>query len=320
MAVEWSEVFSEIPELAEAVRANGKHVPCPVHGGKDGFRLFENWRKTGGGICNTCGDFPSGWDILRWLNRDMPARFKRQGSDGFAKHMPSPVSHDFPVVDYEGRKKRNMAMWESSIELSACLSYFKGRGIPLDMLEEHLSAQIKSSLRENLCPYYDESGMSMGKYMTILAPVMAGREMVAIHRTYTLDKGKAPVPSPKKITPPSRSLSGVSLVIPLFPQGHEEYLLLAEGIETAIAVAIVTGMPCQATTSATFLKNARSRKKIMIFADGDKVGVEAAKICRSRNKGALIFKAPDGKDWLDVFLEEDQDREKTVAIMKKNVI
>lgn len=46
----------------------GKHVPCPVHGGRDGFRIFPDVAETGGGICNTCGSFANGFAPLMWIN------------------------------------------------------------------------------------------------------------------------------------------------------------------------------------------------------------------------------------------------------------
>lgn len=38
----WDYIFSALaPQLSVAMEQPGKHVPCPVHGGKDGFRLFD---------------------------------------------------------------------------------------------------------------------------------------------------------------------------------------------------------------------------------------------------------------------------------------
>ena len=59
------------PKLSGAIqkKAHGKgHVPCPVHGGKDGFRLFDDVSDSGGGICNTCGSNPDGFALLMWVN------------------------------------------------------------------------------------------------------------------------------------------------------------------------------------------------------------------------------------------------------------
>jgi phage/plasmid primase-like uncharacterized protein len=64
----WPTIFPLVaPQLNQAMRANGDHVPCPVHGGEDGFRLFPDWRQSGGGICNTCGTFGNGVLLLAWL-------------------------------------------------------------------------------------------------------------------------------------------------------------------------------------------------------------------------------------------------------------
>ena len=56
------------PELEPALRKIGKHVSCPIHGGKDGFRLFKDASATGGGICNSCGKFHDGFALLMWIN------------------------------------------------------------------------------------------------------------------------------------------------------------------------------------------------------------------------------------------------------------
>lgn len=72
----WLEVLLFLaPELEPALRKVGKHVTCPVHGttkrnGKgDGFRLFKDAHETGGGVCNHCGSFHDGFELLMWLNR-----------------------------------------------------------------------------------------------------------------------------------------------------------------------------------------------------------------------------------------------------------
>jgi hypothetical protein len=65
----WDAVFSALaPQLQNAMDHAGHHVACPVHGGTDGFRLFPNYREKGAGVCNTCGLFNSGFDLLQWCN------------------------------------------------------------------------------------------------------------------------------------------------------------------------------------------------------------------------------------------------------------
>lgn len=61
-------LLSTSPTLAEAIKKIGKHVACPVHGGKDGFRLFKDAHLTGRGVCNTCGHFSDGFELIQWVN------------------------------------------------------------------------------------------------------------------------------------------------------------------------------------------------------------------------------------------------------------
>jgi putative DNA primase/helicase len=65
----WERVLLTLaPPLKAALERKGKHVPCPVHGGRDGFRIFPDVAETGGGICNTCGSFANGFALLMWIN------------------------------------------------------------------------------------------------------------------------------------------------------------------------------------------------------------------------------------------------------------
>ena len=66
----WLDLLGALaPALEPALSRVGRHVPCPVHGGTDGFRLFRDADLTGGGVCNTCGTFPDGFALLMWVNR-----------------------------------------------------------------------------------------------------------------------------------------------------------------------------------------------------------------------------------------------------------
>ena len=65
----WDAIFYALaPMLKEAMQQPGKHVPCPVHGGKDGFRLFPDYAEAGSCVCNTCGSFRDGFETLEWLH------------------------------------------------------------------------------------------------------------------------------------------------------------------------------------------------------------------------------------------------------------
>ncbi|MFC6674336.1 DUF7146 domain-containing protein [Marinobacterium aestuariivivens] len=66
----WLFIVSALaPHAEEALKKPGRHVACPVHGGKDGFRVFKkNFLETGGAVCNTCGPRHDGFELLMWLN------------------------------------------------------------------------------------------------------------------------------------------------------------------------------------------------------------------------------------------------------------
>lgn len=56
------------PDLSLAIERAPRHVPCPVNGGTDGFRLFNDVDVTGGGISNLHGPFKTGFSLLQWVN------------------------------------------------------------------------------------------------------------------------------------------------------------------------------------------------------------------------------------------------------------
>lgn len=78
----WGEIFSVLaPQLRLAQAHPGKHCPCPVHGGTDGFRLFPDYMERGNGICNTCGPKNDGFQMLMWLNEwTFPEAIEKVGS------------------------------------------------------------------------------------------------------------------------------------------------------------------------------------------------------------------------------------------------
>ncbi|MFL2915356.1 MAG: AAA family ATPase [Nitrospinia bacterium] len=65
----WLAIISHLaPQLSHACQSPGRHVKCPCHGQKDGFRLFDNASETGGGYCNQTGAYPDGLALLQWTN------------------------------------------------------------------------------------------------------------------------------------------------------------------------------------------------------------------------------------------------------------
>lgn len=91
----WAEIYSALaPQLRLAQAHPGKHCPCPVHGGTDGFRLFSDYQEKGGGVCNTCGVKIDGFQMLMWLHDwSFPEVVDKVGTYLGLKPEPMPDRH-----------------------------------------------------------------------------------------------------------------------------------------------------------------------------------------------------------------------------------
>ena len=156
-------------------------------------------------------------------------------------------------------------------------------------------------------PYW-HAGEKVGTFPAMLAPLVApdGR-MVALHRTHlTRDGRKADVPEVKKLTGTAGPLAGAC--IPLFKPERGQ-IAIAEGIETALAGWCATGLPTVAAYCAGNLAMWQwpvSVQRLVVLADADRAGREAADTLRARALGAglrveVLTPSNDGADWCDVW-------------------
>ncbi|MDO8732711.1 MAG: toprim domain-containing protein [Actinomycetota bacterium] len=147
----------------------------------------------------------------------------------------------------------------------------------------------------------------LGSYPTMLAKLV-GRDgqLLAIHRTYLGDGCKADVPTPKKLTPAAGLLTGACIPLAAHRGG---VLGIAEGIETAAAASLGSGLPVVAAYCANALSGfywPRGIERVVIFADNDSTGQQAAAVLAQRAiKAGLTTKTltpskPDS-DWADVY-------------------
>ncbi|HMO48160.1 MAG TPA: toprim domain-containing protein [Rubrivivax sp.] len=160
-------------------------------------------------------------------------------------------------------------------------------------------------------PYWHGTD-KLGTFPAMVAPLVApdGRA-VALHRTYLQADGrKADVPSVKKLTAASGPLAGAC--IPLFKPEHG-VLGLAEGIETALAGWCGSGVPTVAAYCAGNLAAWQwppGVRHIVVFADNDPAGAEAAGKLRQRARAAglavkVMAPTEPGSDWCDVWGARD---------------
>ncbi len=262
---QWDHIHAALaPDLARALKRTGRHVKCPVHGGKDGFRLFKDHADTGGGICNTCGSFSDGLALLQWVNGwNFP-----QTCEAVANHlglvagqMPTSKVHlADPGLGAEEKKENERRraslkrVWKDSIPLDAKKAeparlYMARRGL-------HWRDIDYKVLRFHPALAYYEERQKIGVFPALIALMSdADGKPVTLHRIYLTDEGyKAPVSSPKKMmpVPTDRAITGGA--IRLFNAENEPVIGVAEGIETALAVQQATGMPVWSCVSATLLE------------------------------------------------------------------
>lgn len=294
----WVQILGALaPQLGDGLEmlkhAHPKHVPCPVHGGKDGFRFFRDAKRdtaeTGVSICNTCGQHADGWATLMWANYwDFSTAFKavaeylgmKRNTGGYEVNLPPRPEK---VVDLAAQAAENEKLrlslnrvWCQSISISDQFAeparlYLARRGISVSAPE---TLRFHKSLS-----YYDENG-KVGDYPALVAMVSDPEgKPVTIHRTFlTKDGKKAPVECPKKLMkyPSDKTLTGAA--IRLTGDVNSTVIAVCEGLETSLAV--IEGMPnvpvwctVNATLLAGFIPPA-SVEQILVFSDKDRATVQ----------------------------------------------
>ena len=160
-------------------------------------------------------------------------------------------------------------------------------------------------------PYWSDNGEKLGTFPAMVAPLVLGGRVVALHRTHlTADGRKADVPTVRKLTGTAGPLAGAC--IPL----HDPVrgvLGIAEGIETALAAWLASDVPTVAAYSAGNLAAwqwPRNVRRVAIFADNDRAGRDAAEALRGRALSAglrceVLTPADDGADWCNVWAHRD---------------
>ena len=334
----WLDIFHEIsPNLRPAINKLSKnpksaHVPCPVHGGTDGFRLFEDADQTGVGICSTCGT-RAGIKLIAWVEdwdyleaKDAVADLLGMLPDGSGNQLPESriveVTKVPPLTPEQGenRRKKLNALWHESLSVNHPSAeplrlYLARRGLRLKLLNPKVFRY-----HPNL-PYISK-GEVLGRYPAWLALFTNLRgERVTIHRTYLTPSGRKLELGDPKIHPSRKvceydklkhSLKGS--VVKLTRPGV--VLSAGEGLESMLSVLEAARMPTWAATTANLLETMEIpsiTEEVWIWEDKDasKRGREASRnLCErmwAEGKRARIIpppgKIPHGQkslDWNDI--------------------
>lgn len=238
--------------------------------------------------------------------RDVIAALKARGLwDGKERSIlrkPSrrKLSSPRPDPSQAERSAVALSVWRSAIPADGTpvVAYLASRG---------LTCSLPPSLRFH-------SGLkhpSGGIWPCMVALVKRGVDdtPLAIHRTFLAreGQGKAPVKPAKMMLGPCRN-GAVRLGDP------GEVLMIGEGIETCLAAMQTTGHPAWAALSTSGLRALDlpdAVRDVIVLADGDDPGEEAARDCAQRwmrqGRRVRIARPPRGMDFNDMLLGRTPD-------------
>ncbi|MGM8936774.1 DUF7146 domain-containing protein [Pseudomonas neustonica] len=333
----WLAIYQSLaPELVTAQTKPGKSYPCPVHGGKDGFRIFAKTAGSkSGGVCQQCGFKADGFALIQWVNNwGFHQTLQQVGGFLGVKDPKGRRSTDNQQPAKPVRRTQKDAKGPSNAWIINWLQSTWRQTVPLT---EQIAEPARLYLRSRGILCWDREGLDRsirfhpelifshenGRKETIPAIVALIRNEsgkgITIHRIYLTHKGeKACSGDSKKMfaIPSDRTLVGGC--IETSPHGEE--VDICEGVETGLAIETATGMPVWPMVNAYLLANFIPRegtKRVYVWADKDrsKAGEEAARLLKDNLAlkgieviilvpGAPIPKGNKGIDWNDMLLME----------------
>lgn len=274
-----------------------KHGPCPACGGKDRFRFDNKGRGTF--ICSRCGA-GDGFKLVMLVSGINFSDAKRAvmslaGVQESDRVMTVVVSRE--EIKRSEPTRRVLTLLRESCQIADCepaRKYLESRCLwPLPagtLLRAHSSVE-----------YWHER-QRIGRFAALVTPVRdVDGELVTVHVTYlTPDGKKLETHEPRKILSPMVGHEGC--VAPVME--NASVMGIAEGIETALSAAKLTGIATWAALNAGLMAKfvpPECVDRLVIFADRDVAGLEAATnlMQRLQERVRLEIRVPQVKDWND---------------------
>lgn len=260
-------------------------------------QLFEDCR------AGVFGDFRSGMSSV-WTAQRREVMTPAERADMARRLTQAKAQRDAQQRRQQAdNAQRNEALWAKTVPVS------DGDPVSLYLRRRGLTGPVPACLHLHPRLTYWDDG-DRGAWPAMVAPLAGpnGR-VLALHRTYlTADGCKAPVHTVKKLTSAAGPLAGAC--IPLHtPQNG--VIGLAEGIETAQAAHLASGLPTVAAYCAGNLAAYEwpaGVRRIAVFADADPPGAAAAQSLKARAMRAglrvtVLTPTTPGADWCDVWAQ-----------------
>ena len=215
-----------------------------------------------------------------------------------------------PVTPNESHRRRLQRTWEGAQPLDPAdpvMRYLARRGLTLPA--NQIPPVLRYHPRLRYAPQDEAQPVTWHPGMVARIDDAQGRP-VNLHRTFlTLGGHKAAVPDVRRWMTPAVEGSTKGGAIRLYRPG--DTLAITEGIETALAVHLSTGLPVWAALCAELMKAVQipsTVQHVLICADHDQsqVGLQAAQHLATRlhhggRRVAILLPDTVGMDWLDVY-------------------
>lgn len=250
----WRDILPQLGIPPEFL--TGKHQPCPMCGGKDRAR-FTNHRGNGSFICTHCGSGDGVALVMQINNWDFKEAKRHIDLLIGASHVDRPK----PQKSDAARRQDMNAMWRAAkpVTLADPVGRYLSRRCRLTEFPPCL--RFAKRLR-----YWGDDAQWFPAMLAMVSDP-DGKPAI-LHRTYLTDEGeKAPLDNPRRLMPGAVPKGSA---IRLQPATDE--LGIAEGIETALSAAALSGVPVWATISTGIMAGwmpPAHVKKITIFGDCD---------------------------------------------------
>ena len=263
-----------------SIRAgNGDQALVYCHAGCDQARVVATLRSLGvwDGRPSSIDQLESNWPGASSLEK---------------KH----ADHDRP-----SRLRAASRIWRSSESLigSPAEIYLRSRG--LQALGKQCGLRFHPRLRHP----------SGGHWPALIGIVLRGHDgkPLGVHRTFLADDGigKAPVEPQKMMLGPCRG-GAVRL------EWADKTVMVGEGLESCLSAMQATGLPAWAALSTSGLRALslpNELRRVIVLADGDRPGEEAAEAAAFRwkreGRSVRIARPPEGCDFNDLLMVDSPD-------------
>ncbi len=267
-----------------------KHGPCPICGGNDRYR-YDNKRNNGDWFCNVCGP----GDGFRLLTESLDISFS-EAAKRIDRIVNNVEARPFKTlsIDIEKRRDNLNKAWSEATDPLVAGQYLIRRGISTDIITQ------MQDVRGHRAMYYQREDKT-GTYLPAMLALIRNSkgEAISMHRTYLTSTG-----TDKKIMPGLEKLTGAAIRL----GEPDDTLVIAEGVETALAAWHLTNIPAWATISAhgleSFQSIPRHVTRVIVCADNDYsfTGQAAAFTCAKYMRNRLGIQA---EVWMPTLDEMD---------------